>query len=293
MIGGNDKHFPEDSELRKHIKESNLKSILIQSEMERNDELFSRNCIFCRKVFTGNRLQLFDHLTTCHNLNVGHPDNIVNCKQFLDLLDQKLTQLQCLYCEKTFKSWQILKEHMRKKGHKLLNPNNREYDKFYLINYLSPEKHWQEVKLESDKYEDKNCDENDWNDWYEESDQQNQCICLFCHFCSQINELKQHLLQIHKFDFDSIILKLDFYLRIKLINYIRRSIHEKRCHKCEKSFANCDDLIVHLDFSGHIMEVPEKSQYDLPEYFFSTYENDNLLHFLDNENDDNEEENKD
>lgn len=29
-----------------------------------------------------------------------------------------------------------MKEHMRKKQHKSINPNNREFDKFYIINYL-------------------------------------------------------------------------------------------------------------------------------------------------------------
>ena len=44
--------------------------------------------------------------------------------------------LLCLYCEKTFKDRFTLKEHMRKKLHKRLNPNNTQYDKYYLVNYL-------------------------------------------------------------------------------------------------------------------------------------------------------------
>lgn len=47
-----------------------------------------------------------------------------------------LHRLLCLYCEKTFKDRFTLKEHMRKKLHKKLNPNNKEYDEFYLVNYL-------------------------------------------------------------------------------------------------------------------------------------------------------------
>ena len=42
----------------------------------------------------------------------------------------------CLFCEKEFKEWSILKDHMRKKGHKRLDPKNKEYDRFYVINYL-------------------------------------------------------------------------------------------------------------------------------------------------------------
>jgi hypothetical protein len=35
----------------------------------------------------------------------------------------------CIYCEKTFKTRDVLKEHMRKKGHKKINPKNVAYDR--------------------------------------------------------------------------------------------------------------------------------------------------------------------
>lgn len=44
--------------------------------------------------------------------------------------------LQCLFCEKLFKDRTALKDHMRKKQHKKINPKNKEYDRFYVINYL-------------------------------------------------------------------------------------------------------------------------------------------------------------
>ena len=279
MIGGNEMNFPEDFKLRQEIKASDLKSLLKQLEFERNDTNFKRNCIFCRKVFEGNRNILFRHLVNDHNFNVGNPDNIVNCMQFLDLLEQKLNRLECLYCEKTFKSWDILKEHMRKKGHKQLHPNNKQYDKYYVINYSS-DKDWRELKLEVDNDLD-NCEE-EWDDWSEDNVDQ-QCICLFCpKMCAEINRFKSHLKEIHGFDFETHILSLEFYSRIKAINYIRRSIHQKKCHKCGQTSATCDDLLVHLDFSEHSKQIPDQNQYDSPEYYFSTFEDDNLLHFLDN-----------
>ena len=36
----------------------------------------------------------------------------------------------CIYCEKTFKTRDVLKEHMRKKGHKKINPKNVAYDRY-------------------------------------------------------------------------------------------------------------------------------------------------------------------
>lgn len=44
--------------------------------------------------------------------------------------------LQCLYCEKVFRDKNTLKDHMRKKQHRRINAKNKEYDKFYIINYL-------------------------------------------------------------------------------------------------------------------------------------------------------------
>lgn len=44
--------------------------------------------------------------------------------------------LQCLYCEKTFRDKTTLKDHMRKKAHRRVNASNRDYDRFYVINYL-------------------------------------------------------------------------------------------------------------------------------------------------------------
>ena len=84
--------------------------------------------------------------------------------------------LLCLYCEGVFKDRITLKEHMRKKQHKKINPNNTEYDRyiyiyiyiqslyttapqsippsiirFYVINYLEAGRTWQEVLAEEDE----------------------------------------------------------------------------------------------------------------------------------------------
>lgn len=55
--------------------------------------------------------------------------------------------LICIYCEKTFKDRTVLKEHMRKKFHKCINPNNKAYDKFYIINYLEPGRTWKQRQV--------------------------------------------------------------------------------------------------------------------------------------------------
>lgn len=52
------------------------------------------------------------------------------------LLLGNIVSLQCLYCNGVFKDRSTLRDHMRKKQHKKLNPQDKRYDKFYVINYL-------------------------------------------------------------------------------------------------------------------------------------------------------------
>lgn len=53
-----------------------------------------------------------------------------------ELVCKLIVRCICLYCEKVFKSPAVLKVHMRKKRHYKINPKNKDYDRFYLINYL-------------------------------------------------------------------------------------------------------------------------------------------------------------
>ena len=77
-------------------------------QAEREDSTFSHRCLFCREVFTGNRVLLFQHMLEDHSFNVGQPDNLgmnfnettqlmmiillllVFVVEFLDMLQNKL-----------------------------------------------------------------------------------------------------------------------------------------------------------------------------------------------------------
>lgn len=56
-------------------------------------------------------------------------------------------RLECLSCEHIFKDKVVLKEHMRKKQHRKINPKNNEYDRFYVVNYLEPGKTWETIEV--------------------------------------------------------------------------------------------------------------------------------------------------
>ncbi|RVE71468.1 hypothetical protein OJAV_G00052200 [Oryzias javanicus] len=281
--------LPEDRILREKLQQKRLEEVLEQQEKERNDCSFHRLCMFCSEEFSGNRSSLLNHMAREHSFSIGLPDNIVFCSEFLDTLENKLDSLQCLYCEKTFRDKTTLKDHMRKKAHRRINANNRQYDRFYVINYLELGKSWEEVQSEDDRelVED---DEDDWSDW-----QANpvSAVCLFCdHQSETMDQLYSHMKDAHSFDLHQLKteLNLRFYQQVKLVNFIRRQIHQSRCYSCQQKFDCKADLMQHIEREGHIMKLPVTSTWDQPQYYFPTYENDALLCTLSESDEDEKEE---
>ncbi|XP_013855828.1 zinc finger protein 277, partial [Austrofundulus limnaeus] len=83
----------------------------------------------------------------------------------------------------------------------------------------------------------------------------------------------------HSFDLHHLKAKLNlrFYQQVKLVNFIRRQIHQSRCYGCQKKFDCRVDVLQHIVSEGHVMKLPEMSIWDQPQYYFPTYENDTLL----------------
>lgn len=298
------KALPEDVKLRDDLRrkrqEEILKPLLEQKQTERADESKVRNCLFCKKTFQGKPHELFQHMYINHNFNVGRADNLVHIDEFLSLLQDKLNRLICLYCEKTFKNWDVLKEHMRKKQHKHLNPNNKTYDRFYIVSYLFGEADGLSGTVDCSagrRYDlgDRDADLNDdehldrFEDWNEE--QRFDLICLFCdHYEIQWDDAFAHMKEKHAFDFGNVRTGLGFYDQVKLINYIRRQTHINVCYLCKAAHESRADLLKHLDTTHADGGTPAKSLWDQPGYFFPTYENDQLLLALeDNQDEANEE----
>lgn len=80
---------------------------------------------------------------------MGNPQNMVFLEDLIEKIETQFIQLKCLFCDRTFPERNVLKEHMRKKLHKRINPRNKEYDKYFIANYLKPEKKTQEHKEEA------------------------------------------------------------------------------------------------------------------------------------------------
>lgn len=68
----------------------------------------------------------------------------------------------------------------------------------------------------------------------------------------------------HHFDFVQLTEVLDYYQKIKLVNYIRKMVHNKKCPFCEKVFENVTELHGHMRDMEHC-KVPEVTVFDQPE----------------------------
>lgn len=243
-------------------------------------------------------MAFLEHLYNKHFLHLGKPENLVFIDELLDTVQQKLESLICLYCERVFKDRTTLKEHMRKKGHKRINPENKLYDKYFLVNYKmdknSPKTHnhaprnskpdhgrykassntdteSRKKRPEISKVFQTDNSDSDWSEWEANAEEATAITCLFCDTNSvKIEVLKHHMIEAHNYDFDLLVEKLNFYHRVKMVNYTRRQIMYNKCpNSCDIEFENYDDLFKHMEKEKHFA-IQDNRLYNQPQYFFPT-----------------------
>ncbi|CAD5121722.1 DgyrCDS10205 [Dimorphilus gyrociliatus] len=290
--------MPLDKELRLSLQSQHLKTAIKHLEEESKDKSFSHMCLFCKyELHNSNPADLLNHMSKYHHLNIGLPQNIVYKREMIMALQKKLDNLNCLYCNRTFKDRNCLKDHMRKKNHKRLNSNSTEWDKYYIINYLEIDQNWKSLKNISDDNisEESDHDEN-WDDWKEDDYENNvNAVCLICPF-KQINGNlvlhhmeNEHNIKLTKFRHQDKTI-LNFYERVKLVNYIRRQITVKTCPFCLNKLKDSTDFENEIDNHSKsclkwIESNLDENLWNQPQYYFSTYDDDLLLCSLDSEDD--------
>lgn len=285
--------LPEEKELRSNLQQEKLEKLLERHQFEREDSNYERECLYCRFVSIGTRTMYLNHLYEKHNFHIAKPDNLIFVDELINLVATKLEKLQCIFCEGRFKDRTVLKEHMRKKGHKRINPDHKGYDKFFLVNYTGDKKPPNNLRSFSykspsqmpqkstDNEQDSNEDSDpEWSDWTEDIGP--LITCLICdHIEMEYNNILKHMEEQHEFSFAAVTDGLDFYHKIKIVNYIRRQIHLKQCFSCELKFHDVKNLEKHLKETKHWML--DKASWDQPEYYFPTYEDDLFLCFIQDE----------
>lgn len=295
--------LPKYKEIRTELQKKTMEKVLARHQFERIDKNFNHGCLYCRSEVEPTRYDFVEHLYSKHFLQLGKPENLVFVDDLINFIEEKLKNLVCIYCEKVFKDRPTLKEHMRKKGHKRINPDLKIYDKFFMCNYklndtvVKP----QERKFYVPKAEPKskqtqrksseeptlfNSNDNDWSDW-EDQEQEIEIKCLFCNEKEIMFEvLEQHMSNVHHFNFDDETKNLSFYQKVKLVNFVRRKIHLKQCLSCDESSKTVEELLNHMVECKHLH--CDNKDFDKPEFFFPTFEDDSFLCHLDKFNDDDE-----
>ncbi|KAF7399783.1 hypothetical protein HZH68_008375 [Vespula germanica] len=270
----------EDKALRDEVYKVKLEWVLAKQSEERNDTNFTRGCMFCKMNFSKSRLIYIKHLSEKHNFYLGKPENLVFIDELLDKIQQSIESLICVYCEKVFKDRTALKEHMRKKLHKQINPYNKTFDKFYVNNYSESSRarkcqknyrYAKDIELSSESEDE----ELSWSDWNDES------ISIFCLFCNHSDKdfstILQHIKEQHNFDFKEASKDLTFYQKVKLVNYIRVRIYMQCCILCE---IKSDNILEHMTQQDHY-KLPKQYIWDHPAFYFPMNENDSFLYNLD------------
>jgi hypothetical protein len=147
-----------------------------------------------------------------------------------------------------------------------------------------------EKKTESNSIEsDEEGDFEDWQDALEEG----QTQCLFDELVFISAELcDKHMKEDHGFDFlqSTRDLDLDFYDRIKLINFIRHQHCNCICFSCKEPFEAIEHLSLHIkdrhEVTG-IRPLPKSDAiYSSVKFMFPFHENDPLLMYYDDDDDD-------
>jgi C2H2 type zinc-finger (2 copies) len=256
-----------DAEIRSECRQKKLTEILKIQESERKSLLKELcKCLFCKLMFN-ERLELFEHFRHEHGFIIGHPDNLVMVDDFLNMLDLKIQACCCIFCEKTFPDHITFRKHLRKKKHFQVNPRNRDFDRFYLVNYQE-----KETIPSGDEQDLDQQDEEDFEEWEDDVDENTMCLFDESVFNSP-EECYLHMKSAHSFD---IFMFPDVYDRIKLVNYVRRKHSQCICACCDQEFPQTPILLDHL--SCHRLScLKENSEWKDAKYLMPFFENDPLL----------------
>jgi len=258
----------EDRNLRYKLYQDTLDRVLVLHLAERS-RVFKLVCLFCPDTLQAVKSSVCQHLSELHNFNLGNPDNTVHFAEFIELLRGKMKEGKCFYCDKTFRDYKTLREHMRKKFHKKINADNKEYDKFYLVNYREFGKNWKSLEEDREERSAEPKEEDDWTEWTEDSP---SVQCLLCsRTFRNLPDTTHHMATQHCVYFDKLIEGVAYYDQIKLINNIRYSVEKGRCPFCQ---------INEADFTSHTCSTSSKLDMSVLEderYLFPALDNDFLL----------------
>lgn len=264
---------PDDIHIRNSLHSIRLEQIMLEHEKERTDIHNDINCLFCPNTFTGTWHQYLQWLFEEHQFNPGRPSNLVFIPQLIHLLKTEIETNICIYCQSTFPNQRTLRSHMRKKKHMRI-PADPYFDRFYMVNYLELNGHWQADDDDDDTTNDFNHMESLEQAALEDTETEvNETVCLICdNVFSSPEEVIYHMRKAHQFDIN-IVRKAanhNFYDCVRFINFARYMKSKNICFICRSNIEG--------DYCQHIMSHEVKFPSDTSGIFG---EDQLLIPFLD------------
>ena len=261
-----------DAGIRIRLQTDRLIEILDLQERERTT-LYHRpySCLFCE--FVGEELPVtFQHMFLQHKFNIGQLENLVMVPTFLSILQRKINQGLCIFCEQTHTDREKLLIHMRMRQHFKIHPKNHLFDQFYISNYVT-------VKGPTAKGEedgDEEAEDNTWDDLNDLEDTKTSCV-----FCSLVLDspeaVYEHLKASHAHDLIALLTTLTLEERFQYVNCLRYHQQHLKCVSCQDEFANESDWEEHYVLNPSHCECVKWRE---PQYLFPAYnENDDPLRY--------------
>ena len=242
----------EEMSIRSALHKIRLERIMIEHEQERTVVHENIPCIFCNKTFTGTWQQYLQWLFDVHSFNPGRPANLVFIPELIEYLRKLISNHQCIHCYQKFPNAQQLRNHMKKKPHGKI-PNEKKFDRYYMVNYLEEGRNWHDIEKEGEvEFHDEDLEHAGEGLEFDEPEiDETKCLICDAVLCDP-TECVRHMHSCHNFDFQTIrkILGKDFYHLVRFVNYARQMKIDHKCFICGEKIEG--DYIEHIQSHTNI-----------------------------------------
>lgn len=271
---------PDEIRIRQGLHKMRLDEVMAQFEYERTHINENLRCLFCNETFTGTWHGYLQWLFERHAFNPGRPTNLVFIGELVAWLRSQLENNTCIHCGQRLPNQRQLRQHMKKRPHDKI-PNQKQFDRYYMVNYLEQGSKWQDIEREGDGDDEEGVTlEEGLKDW----DDETEIIETKCLICDETiadpDECVRHMAMVHGFRMEDVkkVVGNEFYKLVRFVNYARAMKRDGKCFVCGEPVVG--------DYTDHIGWHEQKTPRDVSEivsddkYLYPVIEGDALLTVL-------------
>lgn len=275
-----DPQNPSEIQIRKVLHKMRLDRVMAQFEYERTHVNTDVKCLFCNETYTGTWHQYLQWLFERHAFNPGRPTNLVYIEELVNYLRTQLQNNTCIHCGQRLPNQKQLRQHMKKRPHDKI-PNQKQFDRYYMVNYLEEGAKWQDIEREGDGDDEEGVPlEEGLRDWNDEPEMI-ETHCLICDLTfMDPDDCIRHMITAHGFRLEDVkkVVENAFYKLVRFVNYARTMKRDGKCFVCGECVVG--------DYADHIAWHDKKIPRDMSEivdndaYLIPVIDGDGLLTVL-------------